>query len=276
VVNAGGVLLLREQELLTASTPAMAAAIAIGAVTMLGAAVAMAVRSDVKGMLACSTSAQMGFMLMTCGLGAWAATIIHIVGHAMYKAAGFLGAGGAIAAHARRRTVPAAPAARTAVAAQALAAAAAPAAGLALVAATVGVSTEKSVLLVFAWVTGAAALWSALRRAQRPAEMLAAAAITTALSATYLLAAIGLGGALGLPSADGHPPAWIALVPLAAAGLALLAWQQGGALRDRLYVRAMRLSRPQPLPHWHLGSTAAPGRPQYTRRPTTVTEGGAA
>lgn len=277
VVNAGGVLLLREQGLLTASAPAMGLAIAIGAVTMLGAAVAMAVRSDVKGMLACSTSAQMGFMLMTCGLGAWAATIIHIVGHAMYKAAGFLGAGGAIAAHARRRTVPAAPAARAHVATQALAAAAAPAAGLALIAGTIGVSTEKSVLLVFAWVTGAAALWSALRRAHRPTEMAAASAIATALAATYLLAAIGLGTALALPSAEGHPPAWVALVPLAAAGLALLAWQQGGVVRDRLYVHAMRLSRPRPMPHWHLGGTpATPSPTPFAGRPTTITEGGAA
>lgn len=277
VVNAGGVLLLREQGLLSASTPAMGLAIAIGAVTMLGAAVAMAVRSDVKGMLACSTSAQMGFMLMTCGLGAWAATIIHIVGHAMYKAAGFLGAGGAIAAHARRRTVPAAPTARAHAAAQALIAAAAPAAGLALIAAMIGVSTEKTVLLVFAWVTGAAALWSALRRAHRATETVAAAVIATALAAGYLLAAIGLGAALALPSAEGHPAAWLALVPLAAAGLALLAWQQGGALRDRLYVRAMRLSRPRPMPHWHLGgASAAPSRPPLRRRPATITEGGAA
>jgi hypothetical protein len=107
--------------------------------------------------------------------------------------------------------------------------------------------------------------------------MLAAATIATALAATYLLSAIGLGAALALPSAEGHPPAWVALVPLAAAGLALLAWQQGGALRDRLYVRAMRLSRPRPMPHWNLGGTpAAPTRTPYARRPATITEGGAA
>ena len=277
VVNAGGILLLREQGLLTASTPAMALAIGIGAATMLSAAIAMAVRSDVKGMLACSTSAQMGFMLMTCGLGAWAATLIHIVGHAMYKAAGFLGAGAAIAAHARRRTVPAAPAGRPNAAAQALVAAAAPAAGLALVAAAIGVSTEKTTLLLFAWVTGAAALWSALRRAHRPADTTAAAAIATALAAGSLLAATGLSTALALPSADGHPAAWVALAPLAAAGLILVAWQRGGALRDRLYVRAMRLSRPRPMPHWQFGpSTATPGRPTLAGRPTTIAEGGAA
>lgn len=278
VVNAGGVLLLRQQDILTASTPAMALAIAIGAVTMFSAAIAMAVRSDVKGMLACSTSAQMGFMLMTCGLGAWAATIIHIVGHAMYKAAGFLGAGGAIADHARRRTVPAPPAARTHAAVQGLLAGVAPAAGLAAVAAALGVGEEKTVLLIFAWVTGAAALWSALRRADRRGEMLIASVLATAVAAVYLLGAVGLSEILALPSADGHPAAWFALIPLAAAGGALLAWRQGGALRDRLYVRAMRLSRPLPMPHWQLGAGADRARPAsaITGRSTAVAEGGAA
>ncbi len=277
IVNAGGILLLRQQDVLTASTPAMALAIAIGGVTMVTAALAMAVRSDVKGQLACSTSAQMGFMLMTCGLGAWAATIIHIVGHAMYKAAGFLGAGGAIAEHVRRRTVPLAPAAHTAPAIQAVLSGLAPAAGLALVATAVGAGSEKSVLLVFAWITGAVALWSALRRANTPGEMLAASLVATAMAAAYLLGATGLSEALGLPSADGHPAAAWALVPLAAALSAMLAWRHGGPVRDRLYMRAVRLSRPRPTPHWHLGGDPATRPASAVSGPSTaVAEGGAA
>lgn len=277
VVNAGGILLLRQQDVLTASTPAMALAIAIGGVTMLTAAVAMAVRSDVKGQLACSTSAQMGFMLMTCGLGAWAATIIHIAGHAMYKAAGFLGAGGAIAEHVRRRTTPAAPASHTAPAVQAALSAAAPAAGLALVAALIGVGSEKTVLLVFAWITGATALWAALRRTRTAPEMLTASLIVTAMAATYLLGATALSEVLSLPSADGHPAAWWALVPLAAALGAMLAWRQGGTVRDRLYLRAVRLSRPRPTPHWHLaGRVGARPSSAMSNPSTAVAKGGAA
>lgn len=278
VVNAGGILLLRQQELLTASTAAMGAAIGIGAVTMLGAAVAMATRSDVKGILACSTSAQMGFMLLTCGIGAWAATVIHIVGHAMYKAASLLGAGSAIAAHARRRAVPAAPAQRRTPARDAVIAAAAPAAGLAAIATLMPEGKSTAALLIFAWLTGAAALWSALRRANRPGEQTLAAAAAAAASAAYLAAASGLATLLALPSAAGHPAAWLALVPLAAAGLALAAWSRGGSLRDRLYIRAMRLGTPRPA-GYRTGAVLprALSRPAAVTAPSTaLPEGGAA
>jgi hypothetical protein len=41
-------------------------------------------------------------MVMQFGVGAFAAGLFHIVGHALYKAAMFLGAGGAISAHSRQ------------------------------------------------------------------------------------------------------------------------------------------------------------------------------
>jgi NADH:ubiquinone oxidoreductase subunit 5 (subunit L)/multisubunit Na+/H+ antiporter MnhA subunit len=44
----------------------------------------------------------MGFMVVQLGVGAFAAALFHIVGHALYKAAMFLGAGGAISAHSRQ------------------------------------------------------------------------------------------------------------------------------------------------------------------------------
>ncbi len=277
IVNAGGILLLRQTDLFGASSIAMGAAIAIGAVTMVAAAVAMAVRSDVKGILACSTSAQMGFMLVTCGLGVWAATLIHIAGHAMYKAASFLGAGSAIAAHARRRSVPAAPARRH-PARDAATAALAPAAGLLVVAATVPAVGEKPVLLVFAWITGAAALWGALPRVQRAGGTVAAGMLAVGAGAAYLGATTALGALLSLPDAVGHPPAWLALLPMAAAAGAIAVWQHGGAVRDRLYVRAMRLGSPRPLPRpvpSSLGVTV-PLRHALAGRSTTVAEGGAA
>ena len=61
-------------------------------------------RSDVKGALATSTSAQMGFMLLAVAVGAPLAAVTHLIGHALYKAARFLGAGEAVgAARAARR-----------------------------------------------------------------------------------------------------------------------------------------------------------------------------
>ena len=75
-------------------------------VTALFATAIMLVRTDVKGVLVWSTSGQMRFMVVQLGVGAFAAALYHIVGHALYKAAMFLGAGGAISAHSRQSQRP--------------------------------------------------------------------------------------------------------------------------------------------------------------------------
>jgi NADH:ubiquinone oxidoreductase subunit 5 (subunit L)/multisubunit Na+/H+ antiporter MnhA subunit len=102
VVNGAGVLLIRFSPVYASSVSAMALAFTLGIVTALVATAIMLVRSDVKGSLVWSTSGQMGFMVMQLGAGAFAAALFHIVGHALYKAAMFLGAGGAITAHSRQ------------------------------------------------------------------------------------------------------------------------------------------------------------------------------
>ena len=56
----------------------------------------MITRISVKVMLAWSTCAQMGFMLLQCGLGAWQMALLHLVAHSLYKAHAFLSAGGAV------------------------------------------------------------------------------------------------------------------------------------------------------------------------------------
>ena len=106
VVNGAGVLLIRFSPVFASSVSAMALAFAIGITTALFATAVMLVRTDVKGGLVWSTSGQMGFMVMQLGVGAFAAALFHIVGHALYKAAMFLGAGGAISAHSRQAQRP--------------------------------------------------------------------------------------------------------------------------------------------------------------------------
>ena len=103
VINAGGFLLIRLAEVLMASPGAMAALAMIGGLTALFGAVVMLTQSAVKTALAWSTVAQMGFMLMQCGLGLWALALLHIVAHALYKAHAFLGSGGAVRAVAAQR-----------------------------------------------------------------------------------------------------------------------------------------------------------------------------
>jgi NAD(P)H-quinone oxidoreductase subunit 5 len=96
VVNLGGFVLLRFAPLVSESTAAQALLVAAGAATAVLAALVMATRISVKVMLAWSTCAQMGFMLMQCGLGAWEMALLHLAAHSLYKAHAFLGAGGAV------------------------------------------------------------------------------------------------------------------------------------------------------------------------------------
>jgi NADH-quinone oxidoreductase subunit L len=60
-------------------------------------------QSDLKRMLAASTSSQLGFMLLAVGAGSPVAALSHLVAHAAMKAALFLGAG--IFQHARDSTL---------------------------------------------------------------------------------------------------------------------------------------------------------------------------
>ena len=98
IINAGGFLMIRMAGLVQESSGAMAALVMIGGFTALFGAVVMLTQSAVKTALAWSTVAQMGFMLLQCGLGLWALAMLHIVAHSMYKAHAFLSSGGAVQA----------------------------------------------------------------------------------------------------------------------------------------------------------------------------------
>lgn len=106
VVNGAGVLLIRFAPVYATSTLAMSIAFILGLTTAVWATAVMLIRSDVKGGLVYSTAGQMGFMTLQLAVGAFAAALFHIVGHAMYKAAMFLGAGGSITATAQHRHLP--------------------------------------------------------------------------------------------------------------------------------------------------------------------------
>lgn len=97
VVNVGGVVLLRVGPLIDATPPARWLLILFGTATAIGAGLVMSRRASVKSRLAWSTVAQMGFMLMQCGLGAWSLALLHLVAHSSYKAHAFLTAGSAVA-----------------------------------------------------------------------------------------------------------------------------------------------------------------------------------
>jgi NAD(P)H-quinone oxidoreductase subunit 5 len=98
IINAGGFLLIRLANMVQTSAGAMAALVMLGGFTALFGAAVMLTQSAVKTALAWSTVAQMGFLLLQCGLGLWALALLHIVAHSLYKAHAFLSAGGAVQA----------------------------------------------------------------------------------------------------------------------------------------------------------------------------------
>lgn len=96
VINAGGFLVLRFAGIISLSTPSLEALVVVGAFTALFGSVVMLTQTSVKASLAYSTIAQMGFMLLQCGLGAFSAALLHILAHSLYKAHAFLSSGSII------------------------------------------------------------------------------------------------------------------------------------------------------------------------------------
>lgn len=67
----------------------------VGATSALLGTLLKLLQSDIKRFLACSTVAQMGFMLMQCGLGLFPAAIAHLCWHGLFKSYLFLNSGSA-------------------------------------------------------------------------------------------------------------------------------------------------------------------------------------
>ena len=110
IVNAAGILAVLQWELLAKHPAVLVSLAVVGLLTVAWCTLEQRVRPDVKGRLAASTSAQMGWMSLQIGLGAPAAALLHLMGHGAWKAWLFLRAGGAVS-RARRETAPLAAAA---------------------------------------------------------------------------------------------------------------------------------------------------------------------
>ena len=96
VVNAGGFLVLRYAHIIALSVPTLDTLAIIGGFTALFGSVVMLTQTSIKVSLAYSTIAQMGFMMLECGLGAFSAAMLHIIAHSLYKAHAFLSSGSII------------------------------------------------------------------------------------------------------------------------------------------------------------------------------------
>ncbi|AGB36055.1 proton-conducting transporter transmembrane domain-containing protein [Natronococcus occultus] len=92
-VNAGGILLTRFAPLVGEYLYVMSVVVLVGAFSALLGQAMLLVQTDVKRELGSSTIAQMGFMIMQCGLGFFGAAIAHLILHGCYKAYLFLSSG---------------------------------------------------------------------------------------------------------------------------------------------------------------------------------------
>ena len=96
VINAGGFLLIRFSDVMLLAPGVLAVLVMLGGFTAIVGGLVMLTQPAVKTSLAWSTIAQMGFMILQCGLALFPLALLHIVAHSLYKAHAFLGAGGAV------------------------------------------------------------------------------------------------------------------------------------------------------------------------------------
>ena len=96
VINAGGFLLIRFADIMLLSPGVLAFLVMIGGFTAIFGGLVMLAQPAVKTSLAWSTVAQMGFMILQCGLALFPLALLHIVAHSLYKAHSFLASGGAV------------------------------------------------------------------------------------------------------------------------------------------------------------------------------------
>jgi NADH-quinone oxidoreductase subunit L len=93
IVNAGGFLVNRLAPLFGLAPMTLHLMFVIGGVTVLIGAATMLTQSSIKRTLVYSTMGQMGYMVMECGLGAFALAVFHLCAHGLFKATLFLNSG---------------------------------------------------------------------------------------------------------------------------------------------------------------------------------------
>lgn len=252
VVNAGAVLLVRFAPVIARHELVMVAIFVAGALTLVYASAMRLTRADVKGALVFSTMAQMGFMIMTCGLGLFAAAIFHLVAHSLFKSALFLGAGSGVSQRATARDLPARADATAITVGRALAVAV-PVTAASLVSAELLISPTAAAssvgLLVFVALSAGVALTTALITDFSPRAIVAGSAALVALAFGYVAFLHVFSVALQPDTAVQGAPAWLLAIP--AVGLLavqLLARNPRALARvgDRIYATSLTIGITKP------------------------------
>lgn len=98
MVTAGVFMVARLAPIYNLSPTAMQVVAITGALTMIIGATIAVTQTDIKRVVAYSTVSQLGYMVMACGLGAYASGMYHLLTHGAFKALLFLGCGSVIIA----------------------------------------------------------------------------------------------------------------------------------------------------------------------------------
>jgi len=96
IISAGGFLLIRMSPVVVLAPHVLNLLALVGAVTAIFGSLVMLTQTSIKKALAFSTVAQMGYMVMECGLGLFGLAALHLVAHSFYKAHAFLSSGSTI------------------------------------------------------------------------------------------------------------------------------------------------------------------------------------
>jgi NADH-quinone oxidoreductase subunit L len=96
MVTAGVFLMARMSPLMEYAPYALGFVTFIGASTALFAATVGCAQNDIKRVIAYSTCSQLGYMFAAAGVGAYQASVFHLITHAFFKALLFLSAGSVI------------------------------------------------------------------------------------------------------------------------------------------------------------------------------------
>ncbi len=90
MVTAGVYMIVRSHAIYDQAPDALLVVAIIGAATALFGSLVGLVQTDIKSLLAYSTTSQLGLMFFACGLGAYTVAIFHMVAHAVFKTLLFL------------------------------------------------------------------------------------------------------------------------------------------------------------------------------------------
>jgi NAD(P)H-quinone oxidoreductase subunit 5 len=240
IINGGGFLVVRLAPVFAVAPQASHLLAMAGALTAAFGAIVMLAQPSVKRALAYSTIAQMGFMILQCGLGAYGLALLHIVAHSLYKAHAFLTAGSTIGAVPRAAVPLRTPALSFGVLVGGLFVALGATAAHALLPKVPASSQIFGIVLALAVAYGVARAWSSGGGARTLGRSLLAGAVITGLSLGLHALASGL--LTDLPQTPA-PTALLVAVALIFLGLFLfqsLLWRANRHPRGRqLYVHAL-------------------------------------